>query len=210
LTRKRSLPFESLVFFLTNLLKCVSQYERDSFYDQLFESEQWVEIARFAKAGRDCLRNGLDASPLRGRLIRTELPNGEVEVLMTSLGNAIPGCEFAALYHLRRDIEEASKLHKCRGELEKFSGKTVRLVYQGLHAKLLTRNLAAMCAFAAEDQALAAVAHRKHPYRVKRTKALSKVKYHLVCALLNMQERLYRLFRLDWRRCRGRAPRSQL
>ena len=67
-------------------------------------SEHRVEITPCAKDRRDCLRNGLDASPIRVRLIRIELPNGEVEV-MTSLGNAIPGCEFAALYHLRWGIE---------------------------------------------------------------------------------------------------------
>jgi len=159
-------------------------------------SEQWVAIAPCPKARQDCLRNGLDASPIRVRLIRIELPSGEIEVLMTSLGTAIAASEFAALYQLRWGVEEAYKLHKCRGELENFSGKTVRSVYQDVHAKLLTMNLAAMCAFAAEDQAQAALGERKFVYRINRSKTLSKVKYHLVCALLNMQDRLYRL--LGW------------
>jgi hypothetical protein len=42
-------------------------------------------------------------------------------------------------------------LHKCRGELENFSGKTVRSLYQDVYAKLLTMNLAAICAFAVEE-----------------------------------------------------------
>jgi hypothetical protein len=158
--------------------------------------EQWVTLAPSYRARQECLRDGLHASPLRVRLIRIELPSGETEVVMTSLGNAIAAREFAALYQLRWGVEEAYKLHKCRGELENFSGKTVRSVYQDVHAKLLTLNLAAMCAFAAEDQAQAAVGHRKREYRINRTKTLSKVKYHLVCALLGMQDRLYRL--LGW------------
>lgn len=158
--------------------------------------EQWVDIAPCAKARKDCLRNGLTTSALRVRLIRIDLPGDEVEVLMTSLGGAIEGSEFADLYHLRWGVEEAYKLQKCRGELENFSGKTVRALYQDLHAKLLTMNLAAMCQFAAEDQAQHSAADRQHPYRINRSKTLSKVKYHLVCALLNLQDRLYRL--LGW------------
>ena len=158
--------------------------------------EQWVDIVPSAKARKDCARNGLETSPLRVRLIRIELPGDEVEVLMTSLGGAIEGSEFAALYHLRWGLEEAYKLQKCRGELENFSGKTVRSLYQDLHAKLLTMNLAAMCQFAAEDQAQQSAADRQHTYRINRSKTLSKVKYHLVSALLNMQDRLYRL--LGW------------
>jgi hypothetical protein len=159
-------------------------------------AEQWVDIAPCAKARKDCLRNGLATSPLRVRLIRIELPGDEVEVLMTSLGGAIECREFAELYHLRWGLEEAYKLQKSRGELENFSGKTVRALYQDLHAKLLTMNLAAMCQFAADDQAQQSATDRQHTYRINRSKTLSKVKYHLVCALLNLQDRLYRL--LGW------------
>jgi hypothetical protein len=63
--------------------------------------EQWVDIAPCATARKDCARNGLETSPLRVHLIRIELPGDEIEVLMTGLGRAIEGSEFAALPHLR-------------------------------------------------------------------------------------------------------------
>jgi len=159
------------------------------------ERERWVSISPCAKARKDCLRNGLDTAAIRVRLVRIELPSGEVEVLMTSLGQAIEVSELAALYHLRWGIEETYKLQKCRAELENFSGKTVLSVYQDVFAKLLTMNLAAMCAFSAADQAQQAVSHRKVRYQINRTKTLSKAKYHLVCAVLNMAGRLQGLLR---------------
>jgi hypothetical protein len=51
-----------------------------------------------------CLEKGLPTQPLRLRLIRVELENGEVEVLITNLMDeqAFPACEFKELYRLRR------------------------------------------------------------------------------------------------------------
>jgi len=158
--------------------------------------DQWVEIKPCHAAKKSCLHNDLPTKPVRVRLVRVDLPDGEVEVLMTSLGNDIPHTEFMALYFKRWGIEEGYKHQKCRAELENFSGKTVRSVYQDIYAKLLTINLSSMCAFAAEKQAQHTIGHRKLEYRINRTKALSKVKYHLVCTLLNMQEKLGDL--LNW------------
>ncbi len=155
--------------------------------------DAWVTIAPCRTAKQDCLRNDLDITPIRVRLIRVELSDGEVEVLITTLGDEIATEEFAALYFQRWGIEEGYKHQKCHGELENFSGKTVHSIYQDLFAKLLTINLSAMCAFAAEQQAEQKTAHRKLDYRINRSKALSKAKYHMVCAILNMQDRLEKL-----------------
>lgn len=157
--------------------------------------EDWVSIAPSAKAKQDCLHNGLSIEPLRVRLVRVELADGQFEVLITDL-DGIDTAEFAGLYHQRWGIEEAYKLQKCRGELENFSGRTVHSVYQDIFAKLFSLNLMAMCAFAADQQVKEATAHRQRPYRVNRARALSKAKYHLVCAILDTQERLRAL--IDW------------
>lgn len=114
---------------------------------------------------------------------------------LTDLGHGIPHAGFAALYHLRWGIEEAYTLRKCRGELENFTGRTVHALYQDLYAKLLTLNLAALCAFAAEESATGATDRRKYSYRINRARTLSKVKYHLVRAVLQVQDRLADLIR---------------
>ncbi len=158
--------------------------------------EQWVYIEPTHKAKQACLRSELSIDPIRVRLIRVELPGGDVEVLMSSLGDEIQHPEFAALYFKRWGIEEAYKHQKCRAELESFSGKSVHSVYQDVYAKLLTLNLVAICAFGAEEQAQDATCLRKHGYRINRSKALSKAKYHLVCAVLNSHDKLKHL--LSW------------
>lgn len=170
--------------------KAVARFARSG------QAEAWVTIPPSPKAQQDCLRNGLPVEPLRVRLIRVDLPGGDVEVLISNLDDSLPAAVFGELYHYRWGIEEAYKLQKCRGELENFTGRTVHSIYQDIHARLLTPNLAAMCAFAAEDQAQEIAQQRQHPYRINRAKTLSKVKYHRVCALLQGQERLNQL--LDW------------
>lgn len=156
--------------------------------------EAWVEILPSHPAKQDCLRDGLSADPLRVRLVRVVLPDGQIEVLMTNL-QSLEAHDFAELYHQRWAIEEAYKLQKCRGELENFTGRTVHAVYQDLYAKLFTLNLMAMCAFAAESTVEETTQHRELSYRVNRSRTLSKMKYHLVCAILNIQERLDALIR---------------
>lgn len=157
--------------------------------------DTWVDIPPCASARQYCLHNDISSEPLRVRLLRVELPDGQFEVLMTNL-EVIETAEFGWLYHQRWGIEEAYKLQKCRGELENFSGRTVHALYQDIFARLFSLNLMAMCAFAAQQQVAEATAHRQGVYKVNRVRALSKVKYHLVCAILNTQDRLCAL--IDW------------
>ena len=153
------------------------------------ELERWVDITPSAQAKRDCLSEGLSVEPIRVRLVRVELPNGEVEVLVTSLDNPIPSA-FAELYFLRWGIEEGYKHQKCRAELENFSGKTVHAVYQDVFAKLLTLNLTAFFVFAAKPAAKAKTAHRKRDYAINLAAALSKMKHHLVKAIHSLATHL--------------------
>jgi hypothetical protein len=86
--------------------------------------DSWSVVRNFLAAGRDdavvtlqahaevqadCRTRGLPATPIRVRLIRVPLPTGEVEVLMTSLLDAVdvPTEAFAELYHLRWAQEES-------------------------------------------------------------------------------------------------------
>ena len=125
-----------------------------------------------------CLEKGLPTQPLRLRLIRVELQDGEVEVLITNLMDeqAFPASEFKELYHLRWGAEENYKRLKQWVEIEKFSGKSVLSVKQDFYAKVLSTNLTAMV-----DKA---TAHRRHDYQVNFAQALSKMKNTLIELLL--------------------------
>lgn len=80
---------------------------------------------------------------IKCRLIRVVLPDGEDEILCTSLidSEKFPHEVFKELYHYRWSIEEAYKLLKARLKLEDFSGKTAIAVKQDFFAKVLLLSL---------------------------------------------------------------------
>ena len=104
---------------------------------------EWKIVKQFYNSGRKqktislpapycsvqkCTEMGLETKPLKLRLIRIELDNGETEILITSLidRNAYPYELFSELYHERWPVEEDYKAMKHRLEVENFSTCAVR------------------------------------------------------------------------------------
>jgi hypothetical protein len=140
--------------------------------------EQIVLLWPSSESNRECRSRGLSLAPTRVRLIRVELDSGEVEVLATSLVDAIayPATIFKELYHQRWSVEEDYKVLKCRIEIENFTGKSVLAVYQDFHAKVFTANLTAILAHPAQTVVEQKTQGRKYTYQVNMTNALSKMK----------------------------------
>ena len=59
---------------------------------------------------------------------------------------AYPYALFKELYHERWPVEEDYKVLKSRIEVENWSGESVLVIYQDFHAKIFTKNLAAIVA----------------------------------------------------------------
>lgn len=129
-------------------------------------------------------------SKIKCRLIKIELDDGEIEVLCTSLldDKKYEYDQFEALYHVRWDVEEAFKLLKSRVELEAFSGKTSRSVYQDFHAKVLMMTLCAALAYPIEQKVKEEYKKEKkgnkYDQQINKTSALSITKENLVQILL--------------------------
>jgi hypothetical protein len=155
-------------------------------YKQFAESGKAQNLEANRRSVEQCLEKGLPTQPLRLRLIRVELQNGEIEVLITNLMDeqAFPASEFEELYHLRSGAEENYKRLKQWVEIENFSGKSVLSVKQDFYAKVLSTNLTAMVANAAQQQVDKATAHRQHTYQVNFAQALTKMKNTLIELLL--------------------------
>lgn len=161
------------------------------------KKDHWRVIRTFFRSGKledivwlhpspasvqECLKMGLSFKPIKVRLIRVELDNGETEILITSLldKNAYP-CEiFRELYHKRWPIEEDYKTMKSRVEIENFSGKSVESVYQDFYARVFTANLTAAMVHPAQDVVEQQTQERQHSYQVNLTQALSKMKNTVV------------------------------
>jgi len=148
--------------------------------------EAAITLAPNRPSIEQCRERGLSVAPLRLRLVRVELETGEVEVLITNLMDteAFPAHAFKQLYHLRWGAEENHKRLKQWVEIENFSGKSALSVKQDFYAKVLSTNLTAMVANAAQQQVDKATAHRRHDYQVNFAQALSKMKNILVELLL--------------------------
>jgi len=126
------------------------------------------------------------------RLIRIELPNGEIEVLCTSLVDSqkYQHLEFEELYHLRWNEEEAYKLLKSRIELENFSGKTANAVKQDFYAKVFLMTLCAAYAHPIEEKVIEeykADEKRKYDQKINRTNALASTQDILIAVFIRKQ-----------------------
>lgn len=160
-------------------------------------SSKWKIVKKFIKSGRreqlvtlpvsyssrkECLIRDLSTEPITLRLLRIELDSGEIEVLITSLTDcqAYPYHLFKELYHDRWPIEEDYKVMKCRIELENFSGQTEFSVYQDFHARIFSKNLTFMLAFAAQKKVDRETTERSYRYQINFTQALSTMRDTIV------------------------------
>ncbi len=152
---------------------------------KFFESgknEKIISLNAPSSSLKQCKEMGLGTKPLRLRVIRVELDTGETEILITSLTKKkrFPIEEFSELYHYRWPVEEDYKVMKCRIEIENFSGKSVLSVMQDFHSRVFTKNITAILAHFTESEIDRRTAHRKHPYQINFTEALSKIKNTIV------------------------------
>ena len=81
---------------------------------------------------------GETSESLKVRFIKVSLPNGETEILATSLLDAkkFPTADFGDLYHLRWGIETYFQVLKSRLCIDNFTGKSVESVYQDFYSTI--------------------------------------------------------------------------
>lgn len=146
------------------------------------KKEQIVEINASSVSKQKCSQMGLDDQSIRLRLMRIELDNGEIEILITSLTDMqkYPHELFKELYHLRWPVEEDYKALKYRLEVENFSGKSVHSVYQDFHAKVFSKNLTAAIASTTEEAIIEKSRNLDHDHQINFAQALSKMKDKIV------------------------------
>lgn len=155
----------------------------------------WLEVKKMLKNGQtdkevtfilppkhnDLLRQyNTGIREIRCRLVVIELPDGNQEILCTSVldNQRLPYDSFRELYNYRWNIEEGYKLYKCRLQFEAFSGKTATAVKQDFYAKVFMMTTMAVLAFPLEEKLKQeqASSSKKHPYKINRTNALAMVR----------------------------------
>lgn len=117
-------------------------------------------------------------NPIKCRLIKVALEDGQTQVLCTSLLDTEKYVkeEFGWLYHYRWNEEESYKLLKSRVEVESFSGKTAKAVKQDFYAKIFLMTMCAAYAHPIEQKVIAeykADKNRKFDQKINRSHAVS-------------------------------------
>lgn len=102
------------------------------------------------------------------RVLKVNLPTGEIETLLTSLNQKqLPIRKAAKLYFKRWAVETSYDLLKSKLQLENFSGKTVVSVKQDFYATMYLANLASFISADADEKITQADADKnlKYPRR---------------------------------------------
>jgi len=195
--------YPAVWFYKYHILKnvdfCMRIVKSSNIVKAFLESGKYSDIVDFPcteKSLRRCRKDKISTESLRLRLVRVDLPSGEPEVLVSSLTDlkAYPTSVFANLYHQRWGVEEDYKVLKSRLNIENYSSVSVEGVLQDLHAKLLTKNLAACAIHDAKRKIKKPKNNRSHDYKINFTFAINQLKDNVVRFTMKLAEfELYEL-----------------
>jgi hypothetical protein len=184
---------------LKNVDFCMRIVKSSNVVKAFLESGKYSDVVDFPcieKSLRRCRKDKISTESLRLRLVLVDLPSGESEVLVSSLTDfkAYPTSLFADLYHQRWGVEEDYKVLKSRLNIENYSSVSVEGVLQDLHAKLLTKNLAACAIHDAKQKIKKPKNNRLYEYKINFTFAINQLKDNVVRFIMKLAEReLYEL-----------------
>ena len=127
---------------------------------------------------------------IKCRLVKIALPNGEEEILGTSLLDSTKYKlkEMGELYHIRWGAEEGYKMYKARVQVEAFSGKTATAVKQDIYAKVMMMTLCAALAFPIEERIIAECNADKQNGKIKHLRKINRTfaYWSTKCLLIGM------------------------
>lgn len=168
------------------------------------ETSKIIEISRCPRKSADRLKEmNLEFKPFRIRLVKVILPNGEIEVLATSLldEEKYPTEDFGELYFKRWGIEVNYDHLKNNIQLENFTGLSPIAVKQDFYANMFIANLQALIARDAQQELEGEKKDNKRVYKVNRNLSLGFMKNRVVKILMgrdpNYYEELKRLFKIE-------------
>lgn len=115
---------------------------------------------------------------IRVRMLRVELANGEIEVLLTNLldNKKYSHKLFKELYFKRWGVEVENGFLKNTLQIEITSGKRPKTIYQDFYATILRANIQALIEQDCEVQIQQINCRRKHNYTINRTAAAGNLK----------------------------------
>lgn len=165
---------------------------------ELFKNDKQNEITVTLKAPET--KKDLEDVPatITIRFVRVYLPEGEIEVLATSLldKNLYPHKEFKKLYAKRWRVETYFQILKSRLGLDNFSGKTEEAILQDLHATIFVSGLGTILTEDVNEEL--AEKDSKLPQQVNNSILFHSIKNKVIILMFenppDFQERIRELF----------------
>lgn len=119
---------------------------------------------------------------IKVRLLRIELPSGEVEILMTSLldGTIYPYKDFKELYAMRWSVETYYNRFKNIIGVERFSGTSDQFIQQEFNCALYMSNMQSILTKDAQFEADQKYENRKYEYKINASMSLSLLREYLI------------------------------
>lgn len=102
------------------------------------------------------------------RLVRVELPSGEVEILLTSLADSVkyPSTIFKKLYFMRWGVETFYDEFKNKIKVEHFSGYSQHSILQDFYAGLFVSNVQSLIIGEMNNELAAETERKKYQYKI--------------------------------------------
>jgi hypothetical protein len=152
------------------------------------------------KEKKTCSKHKLDTKPIRVRVSKIKLKNGEIELLVSSLYDmdTYNIANLKELYKLRWNIEEGFKKLKPKMKLEYFGSRKPEGIFQEFEAHIFMINLIAIMGAEAQQEVEQKVKKRKLKYRYNWQNAYRFIRNKLIdiLRLRNLDQLIDRLITL--------------
>lgn len=161
--------------------------EADRIFAQGKEVSQVIEIQAPNYRKKEVVKGRLPEK-IRVRLVGVKLSTGELEVLVSSLGDPVIGIrDFKELYFLRWGVEGFFDLVKNRLNLENYTGKSLESVYQDFWSTILISNLETLLTEETENELMERKQGNKYKQKVNKAVSFNAIK-NLAFELLDDEE----------------------
>jgi len=139
-----------------------------------------VDLKPATKALKElCTQEDLPQT-IRVRFVQVILPDGEIEVLVTSVldKNLLKHEDFKELYFKRWGIETFYEIVKNRLSLENFTGTSVLAIQQDFYATMFITNLETIVAYDLNQEIQAEEPSKKHQQKINKSISFNTIKNH--------------------------------
>ena len=189
----RAYPGYGLMYLMLNqetprhfVMRCQSNFNKE--VKAFLSSRKTSKIVYFTP-GKEAIamlyKHGIlvtATTPLKIRMVKITLPNGEKEVLLTSLYDEKLYTleDLYYLYGLRWKIETSYNKQKNQQQLEQFSGHRVICIQQDYAAGLFTANLQSLIEKQCEPFLQQMSKKRKYQYRINKNVSWGALKNNII------------------------------